>query len=51
LKEALGIETKVTPGGRGQFDVVADDTLVFSKQAVGRFPEDGEVGRLIAQSN
>jgi selT/selW/selH-like putative selenoprotein len=35
------------PGGKGQFDVVVDDELVFSKQAVGRFPEEDEiVGRL-----
>ena len=35
------------PGGKGQFDVVVDDELVFSKQAVGRFPEEDEIlGRL-----
>jgi len=32
-----------TPGARSQFDVLADGQLVFSKQARGRFPEDGEV--------
>lgn len=31
------------PGGKGQFDVLADGTPVFSKQREGRFPEDGEV--------
>jgi selT/selW/selH-like putative selenoprotein len=31
------------PGGRGQFDVIVDDELVFSKQAAGRFPEDDEI--------
>jgi selT/selW/selH-like putative selenoprotein len=31
------------PGGRGQFDVVIDDALVFSKHAVGRFPEEDEI--------
>jgi hypothetical protein len=38
----------VTPGGRGQFDVVRDGELVFSKQAKGRFPEDGEIATLLA---
>jgi hypothetical protein len=38
----------VTPGGRGQFDVVRDGELVFSKQAKGRFPEDGEIVTLLA---
>ena len=31
------------PGGKGQFDVLRDGELVFSKQELGRFPEDGEV--------
>jgi selT/selW/selH-like putative selenoprotein len=33
----------VTPGGRGQFDVLADGDLVWSKQDRGRFPEDEEI--------
>lgn len=33
----------LVPGGGGQFDVVADDRLVFSKKAEGRFPDPGEV--------
>ena len=38
---------KVTPGGRGQFDVLRDGELLFSKQEKGRFPDDAEVlGRL-----
>ena len=36
-----------TPGARAQFDVLADGRLVFSKQAKGRFPEDGEVVALL----
>jgi selT/selW/selH-like putative selenoprotein len=39
----------VTPGGRGQFDVLTDGELVFSKQSKGRFPEDGEVVTLLGQ--
>jgi hypothetical protein len=30
-------------GRKSQYDVLADDRVVFSKQAVGRWPEDGEV--------
>jgi predicted Rdx family selenoprotein len=30
-------------GAKSQFDVVADGTLVFSKQHEGRFPEEGEL--------
>jgi selT/selW/selH-like putative selenoprotein len=37
----------VTPGGRGQFDVLVDGRLVYSKQATGRFPEEGEIPPLL----
>ena len=43
-----GVEASATPGGKGQFDVVRDGELVFSKHAVGRFPGDGEVERLVS---
>jgi selT/selW/selH-like putative selenoprotein len=38
-----GYETRTTEGGSGQFDVVADGNLVFSKAEQGRFPEKDEV--------
>jgi hypothetical protein len=28
--------------------VIVDDAVVFSKQVKGRFPEDGEIVRLLA---
>jgi selT/selW/selH-like putative selenoprotein len=31
------------PGTRGQFDVLADGRLLFSKQSEGRFPEEDEI--------
>jgi len=34
---------QLTPGKSGQFDVVADGKLIFSKAAAGRFPIAGEV--------
>jgi predicted Rdx family selenoprotein len=42
-----GVEAKATPGGKGQFDVVRDGELVFSKHAVGRFPGESEIERLV----
>ncbi|HEU5213896.1 MAG TPA: hypothetical protein VFU10_14090 [Gaiellaceae bacterium] len=30
-------------GRKSQYDVIADGTIVFSKQSVGRWPDDGEV--------
>ena len=43
----LDIEATAKPGAKSQFDVLADDELVYSKQSVGRFPEDGEIVRLL----
>jgi len=33
----------VTPGAGGQFDVVADGELIFSKKQLDRFPEENEI--------
>jgi predicted Rdx family selenoprotein len=41
------VDAKITPGAKGQFDVMADGRLTFSKQAKGRFPENGEVVSLL----
>jgi predicted Rdx family selenoprotein len=38
-----GFDAEVIPGGKGQFDVLAEGRLVYSKHETGRFPEDGEV--------
>ena len=34
-------------GQKGQYDVIADGSVVFSKQREGRFPEDDEVVALL----
>jgi selT/selW/selH-like putative selenoprotein len=38
-----GIAATATPGSTGQFDVIRDGTLVFSKKQEHRFPEHAEV--------
>jgi predicted Rdx family selenoprotein len=43
----VGADATPIPGDRSQFDVHRDGELVFSKQRVGRFPEEGEVVRLL----
>jgi len=50
ITSSTGAAAKITPGGRGQFDVVVDGALAFSKQEKGRFPEEGEVLVLLAAS-
>jgi predicted Rdx family selenoprotein len=39
----MGIPAEDIPGDKGQFDVIRDGELVFSKQNAGRFPEHGEI--------
>ena len=34
-------------GRKSQFDVLADGELVFSKQGEGRWPDEGEVLRIV----
>ena len=41
--ESNGIAAQDIPGGKGQFDVVREGELVFSKHEVGRFPEHDEI--------
>jgi selT/selW/selH-like putative selenoprotein len=40
---ANGIPAQDLPGSKGQFDVLRDGELVFSKQQAGRFPEHAEI--------
>jgi selenoprotein W-related protein len=39
---------ELVAGSGGIFDVVVDGELVYSKAKTGRFPEDGELRRLLA---
>ena len=38
-----GQEAEIEEGGKGQFDVLADGKVVFSKQQEGRFPDGSEI--------
>jgi hypothetical protein len=38
-----GFDAQATSGEKGQYDVVADGRLVFSKERMGRFPETSEI--------
>jgi hypothetical protein len=41
--ESNGIPAQDIPGGKGQFDVVREGEIVYSKQEAGRFPEHNEI--------
>jgi hypothetical protein len=40
-------ETVAEEGAKGQYDVLADGALIYSKQLVGRFPEHSEIRALL----
>ena len=39
----FGADVELVKSGGGVFEVTVDDRLVFSKKALGRFPEQGEL--------
>jgi selenoprotein W-related protein len=47
LKQALSVESELIAGRGGVFEITVDGKKLFSKKALGRFPEDGEVLGLI----
>lgn len=42
-KHRQNVETRLIKGSGGQFEVVLDGTLIFSKKQAGRFPEPQEI--------
>jgi selenoprotein W-related protein len=49
LREALGVESELQQGSGGIFDVEVDGDRVYSKHTTGRFPEPGEIVRLLKE--
>ena len=43
-----GYDATATEGEHSQFDVLAGDALIFSKQHEGRFPEEDEIVAALA---
>ena len=43
----FGAEVELVKSSGGVFEVSAAGRLVFSKKALGRFPETGEIERLV----
>jgi predicted Rdx family selenoprotein len=48
LKSQFGEDVTIRPGKSGQFDILAQGELIFSKSKTGRFPLDGEVEKHFA---
>ena len=43
-----GYDATIEEGSKGQYDVLADGTVLFSKQQEGRFPEGAEMLELLS---
>jgi selenoprotein W-related protein len=50
LNRQLGVHSELIPGSGGEFEVEYGGKLVFSKRDLGRFPNEGEVTRLIQET-
>ena len=50
LKQTFqGIDVQLISSGGGVFEVTLNDKLIFSKRSLNRFPDDGEIEKLIEQ--
>ena len=49
MRQALGdeVETELIPGSGGVYEIAVDGRTIFSKKQLNRFPEEGEILRLI----
>lgn len=50
LSNKFGAEVELKASSGGVFEVVVEGDLLYSKKALGRFPEDGEVESLMESS-
>jgi len=47
MLQGKGVDARAMPGGKGQFDVVRDGELLYSKHETGRFPDEAEIASLV----
>jgi len=47
LQSALGADVELVAGSGGVFEVDVDGRNIFSKKALKRFPDEGEIVNLI----
>lgn len=41
-------EVAIVTGSKGRFEVSLDDSVIFSKSELKRFPDDGEIVKLLS---
>ena len=47
MLQGKGVDARAIAGGKGQFDVIRDGELVYSKHETGRFPGEAEIASLV----
>ncbi|MBI5199418.1 MAG: hypothetical protein HZA09_05310 [Nitrospirae bacterium] len=47
MKKEFGVDVELIEGSNGVFDVTVDGKLIFSKDKLYRFPDEGEITKLI----
>jgi selenoprotein W-related protein len=50
LKNELGVQAELIESGGGVFEIEYGGNLLFSKKDLGRFPNEGEVLKLIKKA-
>jgi selT/selW/selH-like putative selenoprotein len=50
LKDAVKVEARLIEGSKGIFDVKVDGKLVYSKYQTHKFPDQGEVAKLLGRA-
>ena len=47
IKSKYGIDAKLISSGGGVFEVVLNNSLIFSKKELGRFPNENEIENVL----
>ena len=48
IKETFGYETQLVKSSGGVYEIEKNGKLIFSKKNTGRFPEQGEIIKLLS---
>ena len=47
IKSKYGVDSKLISSGGGVVEVMLNNSLIFSKKELGRFPDDNEISDII----
>ena len=50
IEKTFGYETELVKSSGGVFEVEKNGKLIFSKKKTGRFPDPGEIKKLLSES-